>query len=127
MTEPDSGQEIAKLDQVQLDAQVDLLAKYNECNRAIKYWKTELERTKEQLIKMMGDAVEGTVDGRVVFTYKPIERFNVTEFKREYPDLHRLFTREMSKVEFDEAWFRNSRPELWQQFQVRTVKNDFGG
>lgn len=112
---------------VALDAKVDLLAKYNECTRAIKYWDGELSRVKEELTKLLGDAEEGTIEGRVVVTHKPIDRFNEGAFKKLYPDMHRLYTRELTKVAFDVESFRISRPELFEQFKVKTFRNEFNG
>ena len=115
------------LEPVALDAQVDLLGKYSECTRAIKYWTGELDRVKDLLAKAMGKSEVGTVNGVPVLTYKPQNRFRETDFKKQYPDMYRLYETERTTVKFDIELFKRSRPELYTEFQVRAMRSDFSG
>jgi hypothetical protein len=110
---------------VTLDAFVTELAKYNECTKAIKYWTEERDRVVALLTERLGEAEEGTVAGQVVFTYRRKDGFNSTRFKKDHPDLARMYTRTVEKLEFDADWFKRTRPELFREYQTRSVRNEF--
>jgi hypothetical protein len=53
---------------------------------------------------------------------EPVARIDGTEFKKKYPNLHRAYTREVTKQELDVEALKLSRPELYAQFQVRPLR-----
>lgn len=108
-----------------LDAYVDLLDDDRECQRMIKFWEDRRDKIKEQLSKVMGDAEIGTVDGEPVFFYEPKDQFRGGDFKKQFPDLARMYTRPVTVVKFDEAAFRHDRPDMWAEFRVRAMRNAF--
>jgi hypothetical protein len=112
---------------VALDAHVSSLAGYANCQRAIRYWQNELDRYKSQLIEIMGDATSGTVEGHEVLTYEPVDRFRGKEFQKAYPDMWNTYTRTREVTSFDVDYFRMVQPELYARFQVRALRNTYGG
>lgn len=110
---------------VALDQYVALLARDKECADAIKRWETERAKVREAIAKVMGDAEVGTVDGEEVLTFKTVATFNGGDFKKDYPDLYKMYTRTMEVEKFDTAWFESSRPDLYEQYQSRPMKNNY--
>lgn len=107
---------------IPMDPYVRLLAEERECADAIKWWTKRRELVKEQLTKLLGDAEVGTVNGEQVVFYEYQDRFNSTEFRKKYPDLFRVYSREVTKTEFDAAWLKSVRPDLYREFQVRPMR-----
>jgi hypothetical protein len=111
----------------ELDAHVSLLEAYDECRRNIDFWKQRQEKVKAELDAVMGSATVGTVEGSPVLTYRYENRFQGSEFRKTYPDTYRMFTHEVTKTEFDLDWFKRSRPDLYDQFRVRSLKSQWEG
>jgi hypothetical protein len=107
---------------IPLDGHAELLSRYNTAAQAVKYWENELAKAKEELAKVMGDATSGTVEGREVVTYRTVDRFRGADFKKAYPDTYRLYTTTREVTSFDVDMFRQSRPDLYAQFQVRAFR-----
>ena len=110
---------------VDVDAHASKLAAWKECNDQIKFWKARLERIQAELSEVMGNATVGLVSGEAAVFHRPQERFSTGDFRKAYPDMYKLYTREMTKRDFDPDWLRQSRPDLWSQFQVRSWRNTF--
>ncbi len=108
-----------------LDAYVDKLSDYREAQKMIAFWKGRLEDIKAELAGVMKDSEVGTVDGKPVLFYEYQERFQGAEFKKAMPDTARFFTREVVHKELDVDWLRQSRPDLYEQFKVRAMRNTF--
>lgn len=115
--------ESAGPDEVALDGYVDLLADLTECQRMLDFWGKREKNIKEKLKDLMGNASVGTVNGEPALTYSPINRFQGAAFAKQYPDLARLYTREIPVRKLDEDWLRTERPQLWAEFQVRSMRN----
>lgn len=110
---------------VALDQYVALLARDTECADAIKRWETERVKVREAIAKVMGDAEVGTVEGEEVLIFRAVNTFNGSGFKKDYPDLYKMYTRTMEVEKFDTAWFESSRPDLYEQYQSRPMKNSY--
>jgi|SRR4030095_7436471 hypothetical protein len=111
--------------QLALDQYVTILADYRECQTTIEFWRKRLEKLKSQMAEIMGDWEVGTVNGDPVFFYQRQERFNSTEFRKQYPDMYRLYTREIVEKKFDPEWLRQARPDLYEEFQVKAMRITF--
>jgi hypothetical protein len=110
---------------VALDAHVSKLKKLAECSDNIKFWKGEYEKAQAELDKVMGDATLGTVDGVKVLTYRYEDRFRGTDFRKTYPDTYRTFVTEVTEKKFNVDLFKASRPDLYEEFKVRSMKSTF--
>lgn len=108
-----------------LDAYVSKLAEYDECRISISFWEKRRDRIKAELAEIMGSAEIGTVNGEPVLFYAPVERFRTREFARQYPDFYRLYQRDITKKLFDPDWLKDERPDLYKEFQVRSMRNTF--
>jgi hypothetical protein len=102
-----------------------LLAEEKEAQRMAEFWSKRRDKLRAEIEEVMGDATIGTIDGSKVVVYEPVERFRGAEFRKLYPDTYQFYTREVTKTQFDEEWFRASRPDLYEQFRVRPLKNTF--
>lgn len=105
---------------VPLDAYVPKLAAWRECDDQIKFWTKRQEKIKAELDEIMAGATVGTVDGEAALFHRPQERFAARDFQKAYPDLAKLYSREITKHQFDERWLRSVKPDLWSEFQVRS-------
>jgi hypothetical protein len=110
---------------VALDGHVAKLKKLAEASDNVKFWKAEHERLKGELDKIMGDATVGTVDGAQVLTYRYEERFRGSDFQKKYPDTYRSFVTEVTQKKFDLDGFKRVRPDLYEEFRVRAMKNSY--
>lgn len=111
----------------ELDQHVKILADMRECKNTIDFWTKRWEELKTQMAEIMGDAEVGTVNGEVALTFHKTERFSSGEFRKKYPDMYKFYTREVTTERFDEKWFRTTRPELWEEFQSRSMLNKWEG
>ena len=109
----------------ELDSLVDKLADHKECLRMIDFWEERRDKLAKEIGAVMGDAEVGTVNGEPVLTFKFQERFRGKDFQRDYPDMYRLYTGVVAKTTFDLDRFKVSRPDLYEQYKVRALKNDF--
>ena len=114
-----------KEETLSLDAHVGKLAEYDECRKSIAFWEKRRERIKAELAAIMGDSEVGTVNGEAVLFYRPEERFKTREFAKQYPDFYRLYSRDITKQQFDAEWLKDERPDLYAEFQVRAMRNTF--
>lgn len=110
---------------VELDHHVAKLKKLAECSNHIRFWKAEYEKVKAELEEVMGDATIGTFDGSQVLTFRHEDRFRGTDFKKVYPDTYRTFVTNVTEKKFDVALFKASRPDLYEEFRVRSMKSTF--
>lgn len=110
---------------VALDDYVPVLEAWYAANQKKKELDVEIAKYKALLGKVMGTATVGTVDGVKAVDYEPIENFNGTAFSRQYPDTHRFYHRDVTKKVFDKEWLKADRPDLWEQFQSRPMKNAY--
>jgi hypothetical protein len=105
-----------------LDNYVPLLAEIVECQNMVDFWEKRLKRLKEGLGALLGEAHNGTVNGEQAVAYEPVNRFNTTAFRRQYPNLWRAYVHTVSKEELDVEMLRLSRPDLYAEFQVRPLR-----
>lgn len=110
---------------VALDAHVAKLKKLAECSDNIKFWQKEYAKAQEAIDAVMGDATVGTVDGAQVLTYRYEDRFRGGEFKKKYPDTWRSYVTEVTEKKFNLELFKLSRPDLYEEFKVRSMKSSF--
>lgn len=111
--------------EVALDEHIALLAEEAECNDAIKAWTKRREKLKARLAEIMGDAKVGTVGGEKVVSYDYKESFRSKDFATDYPDMAKLYTREVTRTAFDVEWFRFARPDLYEEYKVREMRSTF--
>lgn len=110
---------------VDLDEYLPVLEAWYEASREIKALEAKIDQYKTLLGKIMGDATIGRIDGQVAITYRGIESFSSTEFKKKYPETYRFFVHDVTEKRFDKQWLRQSRPDLWEEFQTRPMKNSY--
>lgn len=108
---------------IALDAHVSKLKKLTEASDNIAFWKRQYEKLKTELDEIMGEATVGTIDGQEVLTYRYEERFRGADFRKMYPDTYRTFVTTVTEKKFDLDLFKASRPELYEEFRVRAMKN----
>lgn len=104
-----------------MDSVVNLLADDVECAAMIKWWQARRAMVRQQLADALGTSTSGTVNGQEVVTYNYINQFNTTEFKKKFPDMYQVYTRTVAKEELDVEKLKKSRPDLYQEFRVRTM------
>lgn len=110
-----------------LDEHVALLAALEECRKNIEFWTSRRDKVKVQLEDVMGTATVGTVDGREVLTFRWENRFRTAEFRKAFPDTYRTFVHEVTHKEFDASWLEQVRPDLYNQFRVRSMRSNWEG
>lgn len=113
--------------EIALDGHIGLLAADAECKKAIEFWTNRREEVRAELAAIMGDATVGTLDGRPILFYEKKNAFRTAEFAKVYPDMAKLYTREVTKTTFDVEWFKMTRPELYEEFKVRSMRSTFEG
>lgn len=106
-----------------LDAYVDKLAGLRECSTMLTFWADRKEKLQKELAEVLGDAEVGTIKGEDVLFYKYKDSFRGGDFKKEMPDTARFYTREVSQKVLDVEWLKMQRPELYEQYRVRAMRN----
>jgi len=106
-----------------LDAYVDKLADLRECAVQQKFWEEREKRIKAELAEVLGDATIGTVSGQDVVFYEYKDSFRGGDFAKAYPDMAKLYSRDIVKNQFDPKWLKVARPDLYEQFQTRAFRS----
>lgn len=119
-TQPESAVKPAPT--VAVDTLAKVLAEYRECQDMVKFWQARQKKLAAQITDVLGDNYVGTIDGEKAVTYAPEKRFNEGEFKKHYPDMHKLYSRQVTEEKFDADWLARAQPEIYEQFQVRPLK-----
>lgn len=114
-----------KDDVVDLGPYVDKLAEEAECKRMIEFWTKRRDKIKTELSAIMGDATEGHLNGERIVTYEPIERFRGGDYKKDFPDTYKFFSRAVSRTEFDVEWFKAQRPDEYEKYRVKVFRSTF--
>lgn len=110
-----------------LDEHVALLAALDECRKNIEFWKDRYNKVQASIADVMGTATVGLVDGREVLTFRWENRFRSSDFKKAYPDTYRTFVHVVEHKEFDAHWLRQVRPDLYDEFRVRSMRSSWEG
>lgn len=108
-----------------VDAYVALLAEDVECANMIKWWMARREVVQDRLKAILGDHEIGTVNGQEAIHYERQNRFNGTAFKKKYPALYEAYVVEKVKRELDPELLKMSQPDIYRQFQVRSMRVTF--
>lgn len=93
-----------------------------EARAAIKAWTEEAERLKKKIQEQMGDATAGTVDGRLVTTWRPKETWREAALIKDYPDLTQHYFVTRVDTVFDMGQFRAVHPEIAEKYQSRVFE-----
>ncbi len=101
---------------------VSLMNKFKEAKKHAAYWKKEVETLQTQVQRLMGDSEIALIHGEPVFTAIPIDRLNESQFKKEEPELHKIYLHEVTKEELDTDLLKRARPDIWARFAVRPLK-----
>jgi hypothetical protein len=111
---------------VDLAEHAELLATHKKCAQNEAFWKKEKERAAERLQALMGESgTEGVIDGKEVLTYEYTDRMRTADFKKAHPDLYEAYTDEVTKLEFNVESFKRNRPDIYHEFQSRSLINKF--
>lgn len=110
---------------IALDAYVALLAEDVECANMQKWWAERRKVVQARLKAIMGACEVGTVNGQEVVHYERQNRFNSTDFRKKYPALYEAYMVEHTRREFDADLLKHSQPDIYQQFQVRSMRISF--
>jgi hypothetical protein len=110
-----------------LGEHVALLAALDECRKNITFWKDRESKVKDQITEIMGEATVGRVNGKDVLTYRWENRFRTSDFRTKYPDTYRSFVHEVTTKEFDVEWLKQLRPDLYDEYRVRSLRSSWEG
>jgi hypothetical protein len=110
-----------------LGEHVALLAALDECRKNITFWKDRESKVKDQIAEIMGEATVGRIDGKDVLTYRWENRFRTSDFRNAYPDTYRSFVHEVTTKEFDIEWLKQLRPDLYDEYRVRSLRSSWEG
>lgn len=119
------SKDVAVRQTVELDAVAGLLAEHRRCLDSIKEWEERRDQLAEKIRLLLGDATAGTVNGREVVTYEPIDRFQGARFKKEHPDLYEVYTDTVKVRQFNSKSLQQARPDLYEEYQVRQLRNGY--
>jgi hypothetical protein len=94
------------------------------CADQVKKWEAERAQARAEMAKILGEAEAATINGKVVIHFERINKMRTKELQKDHPDLYRIYTREVTKEEFDPEWFRRAQPELYREYQTRVLRNE---
>jgi hypothetical protein len=93
------------------------------CAQEIKRWQAERDQAREEMAKLLGEAEVATIGGKEVIHFERIKKMRTADLKKDHPDLYRIYSREITKEEFDLEWFERAQPELYREYQTRVLRN----
>jgi hypothetical protein len=105
-----------------LDEIADLVFMEAMLREYVEDWKAKLEACQAKIQEAMGDHETATLNGKLVFTWKRIDRLNETALKKASPNLYQAFTHLVEVPKLDKDLFRMGQPELYREHQVRQFK-----
>lgn len=108
--------------QLPLDSIADKIAGAKECQEMIAFWTQRLDALKAEIADALGDSTEGTIGGRKAVTYEYKDQFRGAEFAAAYPDMARVYTREITRTQLDIESIKQFQPQLYREFQVRAMQ-----
>jgi hypothetical protein len=112
LPDPHAGELTVELDK-------DLWTRYEEGLATLKKWTDYVNELKALLLKQLGDAYAGTVEGRKVVAHRPKDQYAIARLRKDYPDLTEHFMRWRTEQAFDEDAFAMAHPEILEQYKVR--------
>ena len=112
LPDPHAGEMTAELPE-------DLWAAYEQGLASLKKWTDYVNELKSQLLKELGDAYAGTVDGKKVVAHRPKDQYAITRLREDYPDLTEHFMKWKTEQVFDQTAFEVAHPEILEQYRVR--------
>jgi len=96
---------------------------FMEAQDAIKQWEKEAARLKELLIKEIGDAHAGLVDGHKLIYYRPTDRWAEARLIKDNPDLVQHYIKPKVTDTFDMNSFMSSHPDIADKYRVRSFRS----
>lgn len=99
-----------------------LLDAYDGAKKAEAYWKKRAEELAAAVKHVAGDHEELTLNGKPVFSHRPIETFRGADFKKDHPDLYQAYLHMVEKPELDVRTLKSARPELYKEYQSRQLR-----
>jgi hypothetical protein len=108
---------------VELDNHAWLYRSWREAEDNAAAWKKVAEERRKELEQLIGDAYAATVDGSVVITYRPTEKWATAALVKAYPELTQHYMRTKETRELDLELFRRAYPEIADAFRVRTFRD----
>jgi len=105
-----------------LDEIADLVFMEAMLREYVEDWKEKLEACQAKLKAAIGDRETATLNGKLVFTWKYIDRVNETELKKHNPSLYEAYTHLVELPVFDKNLFRMGQSDLFRKYQVRQFK-----
>lgn len=109
-------------DETRTEVQGDLYADWIRAREQAKIWEAKKKALEAQLLAQMGQATGGTVNGRVVCTYRYKDHYAVAALVRDNPALteHYMTDYTVSRLDIDK--FVLVHPEIARKYQVREFR-----
>lgn len=102
-----------------VELEKELWQSYENALVALNKWTQYANDLKARLLKELGDAYAGTVDGKKVVAHRPKDQYAVSRLRQDYPDLTEHFMRWKTEQVFDTEAFSVAHPEILEQYKVR--------
>lgn len=108
----------------QVEVSPNLYALWREAEENAKAWDKVARERRQALEEALGNNSAGTVEGRVVVTYRPSDKWAVAALMKAYPDLTQHFMRPAPvREELDLEAFRKAHRDIADQFRVRVFRD----
>lgn len=112
------------LDEPTAEVSPTLYAAWREAEENAKAWDKVARERRQALEESIGSAYAGTVEGRVMVTFRPSEKWAVAALIKAYPDLTQHFMRPSpAREELDLELFRKAHPDIADAFRVRVFRD----
>lgn len=99
----------------------DLWSAYDQALATLKQWTEYVNELKARMLKELGDAYAGTVNGKKVISHRPKDQYAIARLRDDYPDLTAHFMRWKTEEVFDQEAFGAQHPEILEQYKVRAL------
>ena len=103
----------------ELDKELD--ASFRYAREQQDYWTRLVEDLGNQVREAAGEDEELTINGRIVWHFHRTANFRGKQFAKAYPELAQHFTYREEVEKFDLQRLRLQRPDLYAEFQSRSL------
>jgi hypothetical protein len=108
----------------QVEVSPNLYAAWREAEDNAKAWDKVARERRQALEEAIGQARAGTIEGRVVVTFRPSDKWAAASLIKAYPDLCQHFMRPApAREELDLELFRKAHPDIADAFRVRVFRD----
>ena len=107
---------------IDLDKHRQLVQDIEIATRMVEQAERTRDELRDRLRKEIGEGNTGFLDGEAIWTFGPTSKLASAKLKKEHPDIFDEFSEWTTSRELDVKRLAKERPDLHQQYLVRSLR-----